>query len=186
MMICVYAHTHTHARTHARTRTHHALRARDRRRGQRAGQGRHRLQHRRPAAAVRPPCDGRENRCSGRERGARGLKMKGRGRRPDARSAPSLCLTHPLSLSLSSLAPDPYLNTDAGTMSPFEHGEVFVLDDGGEVRLVFFRGARGGRWRGASLALVLSLSAAAHPRPPCAHLAWDPPQLGAALPALCP
>ena len=31
--------------------------------------------------------------------------------------------------------PDPYLNIDAGTMSPFEHGEVFVLDDGGEVRL---------------------------------------------------
>ena len=29
---------------------------------------------------------------------------------------------------------DPYLNTDAGTMSPFEHGEGFVLDDGGEVR----------------------------------------------------
>ncbi|GAX75826.1 hypothetical protein CEUSTIGMA_g3269.t1 [Chlamydomonas eustigma] len=27
---------------------------------------------------------------------------------------------------------DPYLNMDAGTMSPFEHGEVFVLDDGGE------------------------------------------------------
>ena len=33
---------------------------------------------------------------------------------------------------------DPYLNTDAGTMSPFEHGEVFVLDDGGEVVFVFF------------------------------------------------
>lgn len=32
-----------------------------------------------------------------------------------------------------SLCADPYLNTDAGTMSPFEHGEVFVLDDGGEV-----------------------------------------------------
>ena len=31
---------------------------------------------------------------------------------------------------------DPYLNTDAGTMSPFEHGEVFVLDDGGEVRFI--------------------------------------------------
>ena len=30
---------------------------------------------------------------------------------------------------------DPYLNSDAGTMSPFEHGEVFVLDDGGEVDL---------------------------------------------------
>lgn len=30
---------------------------------------------------------------------------------------------------------DPYLNIDAGLMSPFEHGEVFVLDDGGEVDL---------------------------------------------------
>ncbi|MES1919492.1 hypothetical protein MHBO_001315 [Bonamia ostreae] len=30
---------------------------------------------------------------------------------------------------------DPYLNIDAGTMSPFEHGEVFVLQDGGEVDL---------------------------------------------------
>ena len=38
---------------------------------------------------------------------------------------------------------DPYLNTDAGTMSPFEHGEVFVLDDGGEVNrllCLFFNG----------------------------------------------
>lgn len=30
---------------------------------------------------------------------------------------------------------DPYLNVDAGKMSPFEHGEVFVLDDGSEVDL---------------------------------------------------
>ncbi|WZY69018.1 hypothetical protein YC2023_001258 [Brassica napus] len=30
---------------------------------------------------------------------------------------------------------DPYLNIDAGTMSPIEHGEVYVLDDGGEVDL---------------------------------------------------
>ena len=30
---------------------------------------------------------------------------------------------------------DPYINVDAGTMSPFEHGEVFVLDDGGEADL---------------------------------------------------
>jgi len=30
---------------------------------------------------------------------------------------------------------DPYLNIDAGTMSPFEHGEVFVLDDGAEADL---------------------------------------------------
>ncbi len=28
---------------------------------------------------------------------------------------------------------DPYMNIDAGTMNPFEHGEVFVLEDGGEV-----------------------------------------------------
>ncbi|KAL9843027.1 putative CTP synthase (glutamine hydrolyzing) [Arabidopsis thaliana] len=30
---------------------------------------------------------------------------------------------------------DPYLNYDAGTISPYEHGEVFVLDDGSEVDL---------------------------------------------------
>lgn len=30
---------------------------------------------------------------------------------------------------------DPYMNVDAGTMAPTEHGEVFVLDDGGEVDL---------------------------------------------------
>ncbi|GBN13882.1 CTP synthase 1 [Araneus ventricosus] len=30
---------------------------------------------------------------------------------------------------------DPYINIDAGTFSPYEHGEVFVLDDGGEVDL---------------------------------------------------
>ena len=30
---------------------------------------------------------------------------------------------------------DPYLNVDAGTMSPGEHGEVFVTEDGGETDL---------------------------------------------------
>ena len=30
---------------------------------------------------------------------------------------------------------DPYLNVDPGTMSPFQHGEVFVTDDGGETDL---------------------------------------------------
>ncbi|KDO32702.1 CTP synthase [Saprolegnia parasitica CBS 223.65] len=35
-------------------------------------------------------------------------------------------------LRVTSVKIDPYLNCDAGTMSPFEHGEVFVLDDGGE------------------------------------------------------
>ncbi len=32
---------------------------------------------------------------------------------------------------------DGYLNVDPGTMNPFEHGEVFVLDDGGEVDMDF-------------------------------------------------
>ena len=36
---------------------------------------------------------------------------------------------------VTSIKIDPYLNTDAGTMSPFEHGEVYVLNDGGEVDL---------------------------------------------------
>jgi CTP synthase len=30
---------------------------------------------------------------------------------------------------------DPYLQVDAGTMSPYEHGEVFVTEDGGETDL---------------------------------------------------
>mgnify|MGYP001340254579 FL=1 len=38
-------------------------------------------------------------------------------------------------LRVTAVKIDPYLNCDAGTMSPFEHGEVFVLDDGGEVDL---------------------------------------------------
>ena len=38
-------------------------------------------------------------------------------------------------LRITSIKIDPYLNTDAGTMSPYEHGEVFVLNDGGEADL---------------------------------------------------
>ena len=30
---------------------------------------------------------------------------------------------------------DPYINVDPGTMSPYEHGEVFVTDDGAETDL---------------------------------------------------
>ena len=30
---------------------------------------------------------------------------------------------------------DPYINVDPGTMSPFQHGEVFVTDDGSETDL---------------------------------------------------
>jgi len=38
-------------------------------------------------------------------------------------------------LKVTAIKIDPYLNIDAGTMNPFEHGEVYVLDDGGEVDL---------------------------------------------------
>ena len=40
-----------------------------------------------------------------------------------------------MGLRVTALKIDPYLNVDAGTMSPIEHGEVFVLDDGGECDL---------------------------------------------------
>jgi CTP synthase len=33
---------------------------------------------------------------------------------------------------VTSIKIDPYVNVDAGTMNPTEHGEVFVLDDGYE------------------------------------------------------
>ncbi len=37
--------------------------------------------------------------------------------------------------SITAVKIDPYLNIDAGTMNPAQHGEVFVLSDGGEVDL---------------------------------------------------
>src|SRR5229473_1518036 len=40
---------------------------------------------------------------------------------------------------------DPYLNIDPGTMSPFQHGEVFVTDDGAETDLALGRGRRAHR-----------------------------------------
>ena len=38
-------------------------------------------------------------------------------------------------LKISMLKLDPYINVDPGTMSPFQHGEVFVTDDGAETDL---------------------------------------------------
>uniref|UniRef100_A0A7N6BPC8 CTP synthase n=1 Tax=Anabas testudineus TaxID=64144 RepID=A0A7N6BPC8_ANATE len=38
-------------------------------------------------------------------------------------------------LHVTAIKIDPYINIDAGTFSPYEHGEVYVLDDGGEVDL---------------------------------------------------
>ncbi|MHA2641755.1 MAG: CTP synthase [bacterium JZ-2024 1] len=37
--------------------------------------------------------------------------------------------------SVTMIKMDPYLNVDAGTMSPYQHGEVFVTDDGAETDL---------------------------------------------------
>ena len=36
-------------------------------------------------------------------------------------------------LSITILKLDPYINVDPGTMSPFQHGEVFVTEDGAEI-----------------------------------------------------
>src|SRR5256885_14060460 len=38
-------------------------------------------------------------------------------------------------LNVTLLKLDPYINVDPGTMSPYQHGEVFVTDDGGEADL---------------------------------------------------
>src|SRR3989449_10556233 len=38
-------------------------------------------------------------------------------------------------LRVTMLKFDPYLNVDAGTMNPYQHGEVFVTDDGAETDL---------------------------------------------------
>ena len=38
-------------------------------------------------------------------------------------------------LKVSMQKMDPYINVDPGTMSPFQHGEVFVTDDGAETDL---------------------------------------------------
>ena len=38
-------------------------------------------------------------------------------------------------LTITLLKLDPYINVDPGTMSPFQHGEVFVTDDGAETDL---------------------------------------------------
>src|SRR5437762_9268019 len=39
-------------------------------------------------------------------------------------------------ISVSLMKLDPYINVDPGTMSPYQHGEVFVTDDGAETGLV--------------------------------------------------
>ena len=45
------------------------------------------------------------------------------------------CLLEARGLKVTLLKLDPYINVDPGTMSPFQHGEVFVTDDGAETDL---------------------------------------------------
>ena len=45
------------------------------------------------------------------------------------------CLLEARGLRVNLMKFDPYLNVDPGTMSPFQHGEVFVTDDGAETDL---------------------------------------------------
>jgi CTP synthase len=45
------------------------------------------------------------------------------------------CLLERRGLKVNLMKFDPYLNVDPGTMSPFQHGEVFVTDDGAETDL---------------------------------------------------
>lgn len=50
-------------------------------------------------------------------------------------SASLAALLEARGMSISMLKLDPYINVDPGTMSPYQHGEVFVTDDGAETDL---------------------------------------------------
>ncbi|MCF7917918.1 CTP synthase [Candidatus Gracilibacteria bacterium] len=50
-------------------------------------------------------------------------------------AASTAALLRSSGLKVATMKLDPYLNVDPGTMSPFQHGEVFVLDDGTETDL---------------------------------------------------
>jgi len=59
--------------------------------------------------------------------------ISGLGKGITASSLGVLLQTHGCKVTVIKI--DPYLNQDSGTLSPFEHGECFVLTDGGEVDL---------------------------------------------------
>lgn len=59
--------------------------------------------------------------------------VSGLGKGIATASAGALLESRGLSISITKL--DPYINVDPGTMSPFQHGEVFVTDDGAETDL---------------------------------------------------
>ena len=59
--------------------------------------------------------------------------VSGLGKGISASSLAALMEAHGYSVTM--LKVDPYVNVDPGTMSPFQHGEVFVTDDGAETDL---------------------------------------------------
>ncbi len=59
--------------------------------------------------------------------------VSGLGKGVTAASIGRLLKSRGLRVSIQKL--DPYLNVDPGTMSPYQHGEVFVTDDGAETDL---------------------------------------------------
>ena len=59
--------------------------------------------------------------------------VSGLGKGVTSASIGRLLKSRGLRVSLQKL--DPYLNVDPGTMSPYQHGEVFVTDDGAETDL---------------------------------------------------
>src|SRR5207249_5166641 len=62
-----------------------------------------------------------------------GAAASRRGKGITSASLARLLKSRGLRVTLQKL--DPYINVDPGTMNPFEHGEVFVLDDGAETDL---------------------------------------------------
>ncbi|HQN96826.1 MAG TPA: CTP synthetase, partial [Thermoanaerobaculales bacterium] len=59
--------------------------------------------------------------------------VSGLGKGISAASLASLMEAHGYTVTMLKI--DPYVNVDPGTMSPFQHGEVFVTDDGAETDL---------------------------------------------------
>ncbi len=59
--------------------------------------------------------------------------VSGLGKGLSAASLGALLQSHGYSITM--LKVDPYVNVDPGTMSPFQHGEVYVTDDGAETDL---------------------------------------------------
>src|SRR3972149_6094283 len=79
-----------------------------------------------PALIARKPQGGKQpKRVFGRDAVGSGF-----GKGIPAASLGRLFKSRGLRVTLQKL--DPYINVDPGTMNPFEHGEVFVLDDGAE------------------------------------------------------